>query len=105
MALPRDDVAPRPTSKPAKAPAKGNSSAPRGDVAAAKAREIQAQQDAARQRALEEAYPTGGLVELRPGDLVFQAGLVGAVVAGRIFSVGDTNFQMTTVLGTEAEVL
>ena len=54
---------------------------------------------------VQQAYPTGGLVELRPGDLVFQAGLVGAVVAGRIFSVGDTNFQMTTVLGTEAEVL
>ena len=54
---------------------------------------------------VQQAYPTGGLVELRPGDLVFQAGLVGAVVAGRIFSVGDTNFRMTTVLGTEAEVL
>ena len=52
-----------------------------------------------------QAYTNGGLVELRPGDLVFQAGLVGAVVAGRVFSVGDVHFQMTTVIGTEAEVL
>ena len=48
---------------------------------------------------VQQAYPTGGLVELRPGDLVFQV-LAGNVVAGRVFSVGDLNFQMTTVICT-----
>ena len=51
-----------------------------------------------------QAYATGGLVELRPGDLVFQV-LAGNVVAGRVFSVGDLNFQMTTVISTIGEVL
>lgn len=46
-----------------------------------------------------QAYPTGGLVELRPGDLVFQAG---TGLAGKVFSVGDVNFQMTTILAPEA---
>ena len=50
-----------------------------------------------------QAYPTGGLVELRPGDLVFQV-LADNVVAGRVFSVGDLNFQMTTVISTIVEV-
>lgn len=47
----------------------------------------------------QQAYTSGGLVEIRPGDLVFQTGIVGTPVIGKVYSVGDVNFQMTTIVG------
>lgn len=44
-----------------------------------------------------QAYTSGGQVELRPGDLIYQSNALGMVL-GRVFSVGDINFQMTTIL-------
>ena len=44
-----------------------------------------------------QTYFAGGLVELRPGDIVFQINDP-ASTAGRVFSVGDTTVQMMTIL-------
>lgn len=44
-----------------------------------------------------QAYTNGGQVELRPGDLIYQSN-DSSTVLGRVFSVGDVNFQMTTIL-------
>lgn len=47
------------------------------------------------------AYPTGGLVEVRPGDLVVQTGIDGQLVMARVVSVDNDSMLLVTVVSTE----
>ena len=53
---------------------------------------------------IQQSYPTGGLVELRAGDIVLQAGNEERNVGARIFSVTSTSVQMTTVLSATGPI-